>query len=268
MEQKASHFFQLECTRMYKYDAPNHWLGSGLARETNELVFALDGECIITIDGRSFIITPNTLMVFPKGHSYSNRLTKKKKFLYYQCHFDALVDGQPILEALDLATGNLAVTVQDPEAMVALFENALHAPHFHNETAAQLNRHAYVTQIIAEYIRLRQQSQPGDDAAFFDGVLRHMGNNLSSVPSLQQLAELVHLEPSYFIRRFTKTFGCPPMKYFDNLRIQRAMELLEQTDTAIPQIGSVIGIDDKYYFNKFFEKHCGMSPAVYRSLFR
>lgn len=225
MDTEGLNYFQLDCTRMHKYDAPNDWFASGKEKPTNELVFALDGECIITIDGSSFIIKPNMLMVFPMGRSFSNRLTEKKKFLYYQCHFDARVDGVPILEALGLAEGNLAVTVSDPETMIALFEDSLHGLYFKDHDAMRLNRYANVTKIIAEYIRLRRQSMPGKGAEDFEPVLAYMRENLSSELSVQQLVD-------------------------------------------IRQVAAEVGIADKYYFNKFFEKHCGMLPAGYRGLFR
>lgn len=268
MDTEGLNYFQLDCTRMHKYDAPSDWFGRGKEKKTNEIVFALDGESIITVDGSSYIIKPNMLMVFPIGRSFSHRLTEKKKFLYYHCHFDARIDGVPILEALGLAEGNLAVEVSDTGAMIALFEEALHGMHFEDNDSLRLNRYANVTKIIAEYVRLRRQAMPGKDAAVFEPVIEYMKENLSAPPSLQQLAELAHLEPSYFIRRFTNTFGSPPMKYFDSLRAHRAMQLLENTDMSIPEIGMAIGIPDKYYFNKFFEKHCGMLPAGYRGLFR
>lgn len=46
------------------------------------------------------------------------------------------------------------------------------------------------------------------------------------------------------------------------------MTLLEVSDLTTEEVAIKIGISDKYYFNKFFRKHCDMLPEEYRKLFR
>lgn len=250
---------------MRKHDAPRDWFGSNI-KKNNEFLFCLEGECILTVDNQNYIITPNTLMLFPEGHSYKTRLTASRQFSYYQCHFHAELDGVPVFKALNLDDGELAVNIPDPDAMLTLFEGGVRDNSYEDIDAILLNRSACAAKIIAEYVKLRRQTIPGKEADDFSDVIEYMQKNLSSPPSVPMLASLMHLEPSYFIRRFSSVFGLPPMQYFDKLRLQRALLLLENTNMEIEEVSREIGIENKYYFNRFFTKHAHISPKVYRDV--
>ena len=95
-------------------------------------------------------------------------------------------------------------------------------------------------------------------------------NHMESPYSAAEVNSACHAwscTPSYFIRKFTNEFGYSPMKYFDMLRAQQAMKLLESSDIPTEEVAKKIGITDKYYFNRFFYKHCDMMPIEYRKLF-
>ncbi len=268
MKETGFNFLNMSDIMMHRYEAPRDWVGSGVKDETSELIYALDGECVVTIENNSYIIKPNMFVVFPYGKSYSFRLTSKRRFSYYQCHFYGEIDSMPLFEALGIGCENLAVEAGDPGPIIALFEGALHDERFTDAASMWINRTACGTKIIAEYVRLLRQAMPGKSAEEFVPVVDYMKKNLAGDVDVTTLCDLMHLDSSYFIRKFTKEFGVPPMKYFDMLRTQRAMSLLEKSDYSIDEVAQQIGISDKYYFNKFFQKHCDMSPAEYRSLFR
>ncbi len=268
MKETGFGFLNMSEMMMHRYEAPRDWVGSGVKDKNNELIFSLSGECVVTVENNSYIIKPNMFVVFPYGKEYSFRLTSKRHFSYYQCHFYGEIDGVTLFDALGTGSENLAVEVSDPGSIIALFEGALHDERFTDEVSMWINRIACGTKIIAEYVRLLRQSMPGKSAEVFFPVTEFMKDNLSQNMDVNSLAKIIHLEPSYFIRKFTKEFGCPPMKYFDMLRSQRAMTLLESTDAPVEEVAKQIGITDKYYFNKFFRKYCDMSPEEYRKLFR
>ncbi len=268
MKETGFEFLNTTEMKMHRYEAPRDWVGSGVKENTNELIFSLEGEAIVTVENRSYIVKPNMFMLMPSGYKYSFRLTSKRRFSYYQCHFYGEIDGVPLFDALGIECKNLAAEAVDAGAIISLFEGALHDERFTDQASMWINRIACGAKIVAEYVRLVRQSLPGKSAEVFVPVTDYMKEHISGNVDVNTLAETVHLEPSYFIRKFTKEFGCPPMKYFDMLRIQDAMTLLENTDMEIGEVAKKVGISDKYYFNKFFQKYCDMSPLEYSKLFR
>jgi YesN/AraC family two-component response regulator len=54
------------------------------------------------------------------------------------------------------------------------------------------------------------------------------------------------------------------MQYVISLRINNAMNLMENTDYNIEQIAEAVGYDNPSYFRRLFHKHTGLSPSEYR----
>ena len=84
----------------------------------------------------------------------------------------------------------------------------------------------------------------------------------------EELAAAVHMQATYFIRRFSAAYGCPPQNYFRSLKLYRAMRTLATTDLPIEEIAREIGIPDTSYFSRFFKKHCHLTPREYRAAFK
>ena len=71
-----------------------------------------------------------------------------------------------------------------------------------------------------------------------------------------------------FKRRFTQATGMPPLDYVQRLRIELAKRRLEQSDTAIEQIGWAVGYEDPASFRKLFRRVTGVAPGIYRRRYR
>lgn len=54
------------------------------------------------------------------------------------------------------------------------------------------------------------------------------------------------------------------MAYLNNLRMRRAVELLERTDKKIYEIAEEVGFSNVSYFSTVFKKNFGQNPNVYQ----
>lgn len=89
-------------------------------------------------------------------------------------------------------------------------------------------------------------------------------NYLKEVISIEHLASLCQITPSYFTRIFKSVFGMSPKKYIIDLKMQAACEYLTYTSTSVIDISKTLGYDDITYFTASFKKHFGISPMEYR----
>ncbi|MEX1234116.1 MAG: AraC family transcriptional regulator, partial [Roseovarius sp.] len=71
--------------------------------------------------------------------------------------------------------------------------------------------------------------------------LELMHARLSEDISLDELAAEARLSPYHFGRMFKQSVGVPPRVYLTRLRVEKACELLEQTDLPITQIALEVG---------------------------
>lgn len=93
----------------------------------------------------------------------------------------------------------------------------------------------------------------------------YIDNKLSQEITLDQVAAMVGLSPTYFSSLFKKMTNETFVKYRINKRINRSKELLEVPHIRIIDIASEVGYDDYPHFTKTFKKLVGVSPSDYRA---
>ena len=81
------------------------------------------------------------------------------------------------------------------------------------------------------------------------------------------LARVAHVSPAHFSRQFRATFGETPHRYLQRRRVERAMELLRDTDRAVTEICFDVGFASLGTFSRTFRAVVGESPSRYRSRF-
>lgn len=95
-------------------------------------------------------------------------------------------------------------------------------------------------------------------------VIGALENNFSNDWKLDDLLKIAHMSRSNLMRVFRKATGQTPIEYLVRLRIQKAMELLSNTDLSITEIAMEIGFSDSNYFTRQFRKAAEETPSAYR----
>ncbi len=81
------------------------------------------------------------------------------------------------------------------------------------------------------------------------------------------LARVAHVSPAHFSRQFRATFGETPHRYLQRRRVERAMELLRETDRPVTEICFDVGLGSLGTFSRTFRAIVGESPSAYRERF-
>ena len=82
--------------------------------------------------------------------------------------------------------------------------------------------------------------------------------------TLSMLARYVNRSENYLSRIFKAETGINVINYVNTRKIQRAKELLADPAISITEISLSLGFDEPSYFNKIFNKICGINPSDYR----
>ena len=85
---------------------------------------------------------------------------------------------------------------------------------------------------------------------------------------LDELAAEARLSSFHFARMFKQSVGVPPRVYLTQLRMEKACELLEQTDLPITEIAQEVGYSSNQVLARVFTKHRHMNPTDYRRAVR
>ncbi|RED85493.1 AraC family transcriptional regulator [Cohnella phaseoli] len=86
--------------------------------------------------------------------------------------------------------------------------------------------------------------------------------------TLEALAQLVALDPSYLVRLFKKHMNKTPFEYLRDLRLKAAASYLSGSDMAIADIVQETGFNSVHHFTRLFKSYYGQSPAEWRKQLR
>ena len=100
-----------------------------------------------------------------------------------------------------------------------------------------------------------------------DNVIDYIQTYLEHSLGLAELAQLSNLSPFYFSRLFKESTGVTPYQYISKLRMERAKQLLKNTDIAIAEIALQCGYSSQSSFSTAFLKATNVTPKTYRDRF-
>jgi AraC-like DNA-binding protein len=88
----------------------------------------------------------------------------------------------------------------------------------------------------------------------------HLGENIE----LETLAGIAGLSKWHFARAFKQSVGTPPHFYLIQRRLERAQELLAETDLSLAQIALKSGFSNQSHFSRRFRMFVGVTPRSFR----
>lgn len=83
--------------------------------------------------------------------------------------------------------------------------------------------------------------------------------------SVRRLARVAGVSGAHFARSFRDAFGVPPHRYLLTRRIERAVELLRDTELPITEVAFQAGWSSLGTFGRTFRDVLGASPTEVRS---
>ena len=102
---------------------------------------------------------------------------------------------------------------------------------------------------------------------YVNRVRRYIDEHYADALSLNDLATLVSLNSSYFLRIFKKAVGLSPHAYLTQVRINRAKELMA-AGTPLTEIAANTGFYDQSHFSNRFKRIFGVTPGQYTHAFK
>ncbi len=83
--------------------------------------------------------------------------------------------------------------------------------------------------------------------------------------TLEDVANYVFLNPSYFSKIFKNEMNCTFVSYVNKVRINASKSLLMNNSILLSDISTLVGFDDQSYFTKVFKKEVGITPGKFRA---
>ncbi|MBD3239618.1 MAG: helix-turn-helix domain-containing protein [Chitinivibrionales bacterium] len=95
-------------------------------------------------------------------------------------------------------------------------------------------------------------------------AIAYLESNYADDVRVDDIARSAFISPSRLSHVFKDTTGMSLMDYLTQIRIDRAQQLLAETDESITAISFELGIQSPTYFTRLFRRMTGVSPSEYR----
>lgn len=184
------------------------------------------------------------------------------------------LQGRRVTEMLE----NIGVTPIDPIVrgansvkLASIFERIEHElEHKSGETITTLATDGWFRVLLAEFARLNANKLHyssaevlTDSERVVEQAIRWFQTQYMLPISIEKLATSLGYHRTHFTKVFKQLTSLSPKQYINQVRMERAKELLN-TNISIEQVGNSCGFSDPLYFSKQFKKWTGISPTQYR----
>lgn len=158
------------------------------------------------------------------------------------------------------------ITIKDRKKFELAFENMVDAHYNKNEYGNELcNGYMHVLlALIKQSTVASSRSKRSRGNEDLEKVLSHMHLYFDQPIDIKEYAKMCHLSEDRFIRLFKAHTGFPPYRYQLRVRIERAVEMLENHSVSVSECAETVGFNDIAYFSRIFKKITGHPPSYYK----
>ncbi|HEX2945025.1 MAG TPA: response regulator [Clostridia bacterium] len=95
-------------------------------------------------------------------------------------------------------------------------------------------------------------------------AVEYLQNHYNEQITLNEVAEHTFVSTYYISRMFKKEMGKNFVDYLNEIRIEKAKEMLRDVRYKTYEVAEQVGIPDAHYFSKLFKKYVGVTPTEFR----
>lgn len=253
----------------YYPDARNHFRERTESIPQYVFIYCVEGRGWFSIQGKTCKVVKNQFFILPAGVPHAYGADEDEPWTIYWIHYSgslAQAYSANLYEPKDIPPHvNSRISER-----IALFEEIFRilGMGYSKENLLYSSSvfHCFLGSL--RFIRQYRQQQHTEIAQLdvIDAAIHFIKENIEKKITISELAHHVGYSPSHFVALFCARVGYSPIAYFNQLKIQRACQLLDLTDMKVNQVCYKVGIKDCYYFSRLFRKEMGISPSAYKRL--
>ncbi len=232
----------------------------------SKIYYIVGGECKIIINDREYNAAAGDFFLIPAGTKHSFFHTNENFIQKYWFHFDIEAEGTSIF---NIADPPYYCHIGSNKSIVSLFRSIFKCSS-DNSPGSQLLLNAKILELLSLYFKLTDTDFSDviiDENTLINTITEYITTHINKNITLNELADIAHFHPNYFVRFFKERMGIPPAKYVNNIKVEHAKSMLENTNLSVKDIMTSVGFEDYSHFSKFFKTYSGYSPSAFRSFY-
>lgn len=257
------------------------------AHEFYEIVLIIRNSCRHVYKQDETTLLPGDLFMIPPHRSHLLHFTED--VLYYNCQFFADALPGEWMEDIQSLTydrlkanigstagicsidrqGILHLNSEEVNEIVRLLELILKEQNGIFSDSERMKR-ILLNLLLARIIRIRDQRFILNNGAgeWKEKIVREtvnaFENGLDQDWNMNELAAENNISAGYFRRIFRELTGMPPHQFLNQIRINRAVDMLQHQGATIYEAAGSVGIHDLNYFSRLCRQLTGYPPSHFR----
>lgn len=246
-----------------------------------EMVYMEKGHAVFEIEGKPVPIGPNDIIIIKPNQKH--KFTVKSKsgcaFIVLSFKFESKVSGDYSEVSLDdflnfvkgKESGSFITLKVSQKNEIITILNKILKERENRELGSEFLSYLLVLELfvlISRALKMEWENSIKNKSPklkeLIDASVKFIKHNFERDISLKDIADFVFLSSSYFARAFKEEMGTTPINYLLKVRVERAKELLAETDNKISDIALSVGFSNQQRFNEIFKKFVKMTPLQYR----
>ena len=223
-----------------------------IGRYSDAFACIVKGKVEYIFNDRSFIATPDKFFYLPKGSKYAMRIIEQSKYVCIDFDFDRSYPNDFTL----INTDKPNIKNEFELAFRRWVENAPW-----RDARAMSTAYTLYAEAIKSFSSIRTDTKKQFRTALDILLERYTDSDFT----VRELSEKLSISEVHLRRIFNSNVGTSPIKYINNLRLEKAKYMLLSTDYSVEKIAFLCGFSDPYYFSRIFRKEFSIPPSRYRS---
>jgi AraC-like DNA-binding protein/mannose-6-phosphate isomerase-like protein (cupin superfamily) len=245
--------------------------GSGLHWHGSDRHSIYAGDCFVILPGQEHTYVSTGGLVMTNVLFYPELLEPYRDTLRATPGFKRFFSTEPLFREEAAFRYKLHLSLSNQKSLVALLDQ-LERDLAEKKPAYTVNCTGLFLQMIVLLSRcFDRRFESTNVRSEFEGkeqmvsaAIAYLEENCANDVRVEDIARSVFISPSRLSHVFKETTGMSLLDYLTRMRVERACQMLAESDQSVTAIAYALGFHDSAYFTRLFGKAIGLSPTAYR----
>ncbi len=264
--------FNLEVFRIISFEPGFHFKMHSHKRI--ELNFILKGSCVMMLGDKLVKLSQNNIILIFPGSKHDFYVDSKNGVKIVQLEFLLEESFQKVFEGMletklsILYNSKSYIKISNNQEIGNCMERIIKEKKLKRGSFESLSRLYFLELVVllSRFINKMYETANQQANQHLKKAMNIIHANYSSGVSISSLAKECNISERYLRKLFTVHLESTPQEYCNNLRINKAVELLADHKNPIKEVAYSVGYSTPQYFSRMFKEKYGFSPQVYRKI--
>ncbi|MBX9186682.1 AraC family transcriptional regulator [Bacteroides sp. K03] len=234
-----------------------------------EINYVKKGNCILHLDDESVTFREGEIMIITSGISHlfeagseGTTLMQLEFLPEVFSHFNFKAEGETatFMSVTLFSEENRLIKIVNNVRIMRVVQRIVNELELKSQYYQYLVVMYYAELLILIYRYMDESYLPICTNDSLKKAIAYIRLNYQSEITMNDVAEYAGISERYLRRLFSQYLNLSPLDYLNQMRINRAIELLRNTEMSVKEICYLCGFRSPQYFSRIFKQQMGISP--------